>query len=245
MADRSKSPVPNTRDRVAPSRHGSKSSVKEFLAQVAQTPAPVPTGDRGRLIFALDATMSREPTWDMACQIQAEMFSETSALGGLDIQLSYFRGFNEFHAGNWVSEPAVLLKQMTGIQCRGGYTQIERVFRHAIDETKERRVSALVFIGDCMEETVDSVCAAGGELGLLGVPAFLFHEGDNGQAERTFKELARLTGGAYCHFDRASASVLRDLLNAVAVYAAGGRKALADYGKQKGGNVLRIAQQVK
>jgi hypothetical protein len=134
---------------------------------------------------------------------------------------------------------------MTGIQCRGGYTQIQRVLRHTIGETKERRVNALVFIGDCMEESIDAVCAAGGELGLLGVPAFLFHEGDNGQAERTFRELARLTGGAYCHFDRASAGVLRDLLKAVAVYAAGGRKALADYGKQKGGDVLRIAQQIR
>ena len=46
-------------------------------------------GGRGRLIFALDATASREPTWDRACRIQGEMFEATAALGGLDIQLVF------------------------------------------------------------------------------------------------------------------------------------------------------------
>jgi hypothetical protein len=41
-----------------------------------------------------------------------------------------------------------------------------------------------------------------------------------------------------------SAQSLRDLLAAVAVYAAGGRRALDDMAKIKGGDTLRLAHQV-
>ena len=77
-----------------------------------------------------------------------------------------------------------------------------------------------------MEEDVDRLCARAGELALLGVPVFLFQEGGDETAGRAFREIARLTKGAFCRFDPGSARQLRDLLTAVAVYAAGGRKAL-------------------
>jgi hypothetical protein len=70
-----------------PSRLPEKSSrgdIDNFLRQVAGLPALKPGGQRGRLIFAMDATASREPTWDQACRIQARMFTETASLGGLD-----------------------------------------------------------------------------------------------------------------------------------------------------------------
>ena len=57
-----------------------------------ETPAEAGEG-RARLIFAMDATASREPTWDRACQVQGQMFLETAALGGLEVQLVYYRGF--------------------------------------------------------------------------------------------------------------------------------------------------------
>ena len=90
----------------------------------------------------------------------------------------------------------------------------------------------------------DLVAALGGQLGILGVPAFLFHEGIDPVAKRTFSELARLTKGAYCPFDGSSASQLRDLLRAVAIYAAGGRKALAHFGQRKGGLVRQLTDQM-
>mgnify|MGYP001029682463 CR=1 FL=1 len=217
-------------------------AVADFLRKLATAPAPA--GPRGRLLFAMDATASREPTWDRACQIQAEMFQETAALGGLDVQLAYYRGFREFHATPWCSDSATLLKQMTAVTCLGGQTQIARLLEHAIAETKRQKVNALVFVGDCMEEDVDRLCHLAGELGLLGVPAFIFHEGGEATAARAFKQIARLTNGAYCPFDRNSARQLRELLSAVAVYAAGGRKALEDYGRRTGGAALLLTHQV-
>jgi hypothetical protein len=188
----------------------------------------VAPGGRGRLIFALDATMSRQPTWDSACHLQAEMFKEAAAIGGLDVQLVYYRGLSECRASQWVSQPGRLASLMEKIDCRGGHTQIGRVLNHARKESQGRRVQALVFVGDAMEEPIDDLCAAAGELGLLGVPAFMFQEGSEPVAERAFREIARLSRGAYCRFAPGAAHELAELLRAAAAYAAGGMKALSD-----------------
>jgi hypothetical protein len=231
-------------ERKLPSR-AADSQVEAFLNRVAAAPAPRGEGGRGRLIFAMDATASREPSWDHACQIQGEMFEATSGLGGLEIQLVYYRGFGEFRHTKWVTDSRSLVRQMTGVHCLGGHTQIRKVLRHAIGETKSKPVNAVVFVGDCMEEDVDHLCHLAGELGLLGIPVFIFHEGVEPVAARAFRQIARLTKGAYLSFDATSAKQLRELLGAVAVYAAGGRRALEDLGKRAGGAVLRIANQVK
>jgi hypothetical protein len=216
-----------------------------FLENLARVPAVKTPGGRGRLIFAMDATASREPTWDQACHIQAEMFKETDSLGGLEVQLVFYRGFGECRASPWVSSPDELVRRMVAVRCLGGQTQIGRVLKHAIKETGRERVHALVFVGDCIEEDVDRVCHHAGKLGLLGVPVFMFQEGLEPSATRAFKQIAKLTNGAYCGFDSSSARQLRELLSAVAVYAAGGRVALEDFGKRTGGAALRITGQVK
>ncbi len=230
--------------RKLPTKSG-RSEVDDFLKKVAAAPSAVAAGERGRLIFAMDATASREPTWDRASHIQAEMFKETAALGGLEVQLAYYRGFGEFDASPWVSNSNELLRRMTGVFCLAGHTQIGKVLEHAIAETKRRKVNALVFVGDCLEEDLDRLGNSAGELGLLGVPCFMFHEGHDPVARNAFQQIARLSGGAFCPFDANSAQQLRDLLSAVAVYAAGGRRALTDYSQRKGGAVLRLTHQVK
>ena len=228
-----------------PARKSSTGDVDAFLRKVAATPVSSAPGECGRLVFAMDATASRAPAWDHAAQIQGEMFTETSALGGLEIQLIFYRGFGEFKVSPWLSRSDELLRMMTSVFCLAGETQIRKVLQHAINETKDRKVNALVFVGDSVEEDVDRLGALAGELGLLGVPAFMFHEGDNPIAAFAFQQVARLTNGAYCRFDASSPKVLRDLLSAVAVFAAGGRRALEDMAKERGGQILSIAHQVK
>ena len=218
--------------------------VTAFLDKLAAAPTTKPAGRPGRLMFAMDATASREPSWDRACQIQGEMFQATKALGGLEIQLVYYRGFQEFKATDWLDNSDALVRRMTRVYCVGGQTQIGRVLRHATRECKRQKLDALVFVGDCMEEDIDALCHVAGELGLLGAPAFLFHEGGEPIAARAFRQIARLTGGAYCPFDTSSARQLRELLSAVAVYAAGGRRALEDLGRRKGGEVLKLTHQL-
>ncbi len=232
------------RDRNLPSKSGTSGEVRDFLDRLARTPAVRASTGRGRLLFAMDATASREPTWDRACHIQGEMFEATDGLGGLEVQLLYFRGYGECKASSWLDSSGPLVKAMTSVRCLGGRTQIGRVLKHAVKETGNRKIDAMVLVGDAMEEDVDELCAAAGQLGVLGVPVFAFQEGDDQAATLAFRQFATLTGGAHCRFDSASASQLRELLSAVAVFAAGGRRALADFSSRTGGATLQITSQL-
>ncbi|MGE0230941.1 MAG: hypothetical protein AB7O39_01565 [Flavobacteriaceae bacterium] len=205
--------------------------VASFLEKVRRMPAPATSATaRGRLIFALDATMSRQPTWDHAIALQADMFSEAARLGGLDVQLVYFRGLSECRASRWTSDAEGLKGYMSRIACQGGHTQIRKILAHAVREAERSPVSALVYIGDAMEEPIDTLCARAGELALRNVRAFMFQEGADPVAGNAFAEVARITGGAHERFDLSSAARLRELLRAVAAYATGGLKALETQG---------------
>jgi hypothetical protein len=218
MAGESKTPAPT---------RSSAAEVSAFLEQVT-TLAPTGSG-QGRLIFAMDATMSRQQSWDLALALQADMFHAVKAIDGLDVQLVYFRGFNECRASKWVRDPDALAALMRRVTCEGGFTQIRKVLAHARRESEAAKVNAVVYVGDCMEEDVDELGARAGDLGL--------------RAERAFREIARLTRGAYCPFDAGSGRQLRELLKAVAVYASGGRKALEDLSRESS-TAMRLLEQL-
>ena len=195
-------------------------SVDKFLAGKTQS-------RRARLIFALDATASRQPTWDMACKLQAQMFREAVNIGQLDVQLVYYRGIveidSECRASQWMP-PAGLTAAMQKIQCRAGETQIGMILTHVTRETQQLGVNALIFVGDAMEENPDSLVtrAAG-----MGVPAFMFQEGNDREVEKVFKAIAFASHGAYARFDSSAARQLADLLRAVLAFVTGGLTALA------------------
>ena len=223
-----------------------ESDIASFLAKVEALPKlPQTAGKRGRLIFALDATQSRQPTWDQAAQIQAEMFEATAKLGGLDIQLVHYGGIGGFAASPFVADAKSLRDRMLAVRCQAGRTQIARVLEHARAAALAEKVNALVFIGDAVEEDAAELFERAGALALLRVPVFLFHEGSSLEVRRVFERIAELTGGACCGFDPASARQLADLLGGVAAYAAGGRAALTHYAKNKTGEVLRLTAQLK
>jgi hypothetical protein len=228
-----------------PAPTSSRPEIDAFIERVRALGPASAADKRGRLIFALDATMSRQPTWDTACALQADMFREAASAGGLDVQLVYFRGLNECRASGWVAGSEKLAQLMSRIDCRGGHTQIGKVLSHARQESAKQRVQALVFVGDAMEEAIDDLCGAAGELGLLGVPVFMFQEGYDPVAANAYREIARLSGGAYCHFDIGAAHELGELLRAVAAYAAGGKKALAALSARSSGNARALLAQLK
>jgi len=233
--------VPAQHDDAAPAGHEDANS---FIAQM-KAAVPRTSGERGRLIFAMDATMSRQPTWDMALALQADMFSAVKDVGGLDVQLIYFRGAGECRASKWVRDPDALARLMTTVHVAGGFTQIRKILSHARKESERQRVHALVYVGDATEENVDDLCGRAGELAVLGVPVFVFQEGDNAEAARAFGEIARLTKGAHCRFGHGSAKELRDLLAAVAVYAAGGRAALEDMSRRGGDGATLLIERMR
>src|SRR3977135_1224173 len=222
-------------------RPSASEDIAAFVAKARAT-SPHAPGAKGRLVFALDATMSRQPTWDMACALQADMFREAASLGSLDIRLVYYRGFNECRATGWISDSAQLAKLMSKIDCQGGNTQIGKVLSEARREAVASAVRAVVFVGDAMEEAVDDLCAKAGELRPLKVPGVMVPAGLADVAEQAFRESARLTGGAWCRFDPGAAAQLRELLRAVAAYTAGGREALLRLSRTAGGAARLIGR---
>ena len=203
-------------------------------------------GGVGRLIFALDATASREPTWDHACHVQGEMFEATAGLGPLEIKLAFYRGFAECKVSRPLYSAADLRRVMRGVRCVGGHTQIERILNLAIREAQtDSPPSALIFVGDAMEERLDRLCHLAGELGTCNVPIFLLHEGDNSIAGRAFQQLAKLSGGACLPFDLGSIDRLKALLGAIAVFVTGGHAALESYAAKTGGDVLQLTHQLR
>src|SRR6516225_9319652 len=132
--------------RQTPVPASSQPEIAAFLEKVRALGPTATAGTRGRLIFALDTTMSRQPTWDTACRLQGDMFREAAATGGLDIQLVYYRGLSECRASRWVSQTEHLAELMTAIDCRGGHTQIRKILAHARAETERAKVQALVFV---------------------------------------------------------------------------------------------------
>ncbi len=230
MNDR-KTPAKPGESRPAASR-SSAGDVAAFLRQAQEIAKPA-AGQAGRLVLALDATMSRQPTWDLACQLQGEMFDAVGKAGGLSVQLVYFRGFGECRASRFVADTGSLKNLMTKIDCRGGHTQIGKVLAHSIKANAAEKVNAVVYIGDAMEEKVDDLADKAGRLGMSGVPVFAFQEGRDARAEAAFREIARLSKGAWFRFDRSSAATLAKLLSAVAVYATGGVAALEARGRRE------------
>jgi hypothetical protein len=202
------------------------SDIDAFLQAVEKAPPRQPGTKRGRLIFAMDATASRQRTWDRAMALCTDMFTHTRGIGELDVQLAFYRGYDECRSSKWLNSADKLVAMMRKVSCMAGHTQIHRVLKHGLAECREEQVQALVFIGDCVEESIDRRGDLAGQSRVLGLPIFIFQEGYDMEASFAFKQIAKLSGGAHCRFDESSASQLGDLLNAVAAYAAGGKEAL-------------------
>lgn len=213
--------------------------VKQARSLAAVAPASGPA--QGRLIFAMDATASRQPSWDNAAVLQAEMFDAVSAnRNTLDIQLVFFRGISECRASVWCRDATKLRDIMTKVTCRAGHTQLGRVLGHVESQATDKKINALIYVGDCLEEDIDNLAGLAGQLALKGVKAFMFQEGYDVTAEAAFREIARITGGAFARFDASAADRLRDLLGAVASYAVGGIAALEEYGNKTSSQEVRL-----
>lgn len=235
MTNRSKSAV---------SKAGS-TEIDAFLEKVENFPIVSPKGRPGRLIFAMDATASRAPTWDMACQLQGKMFTEANGIGELDVQLVFFRGYKECKSTKWLNNPIDLVRLMTSVTCLAGRTQIERVLQHALRESNDLPIDAMVYVGDSMEESVDKLGELAGQLRLINLPLFIFQEGHDIVTSDAFRQFAQLSGGAHCSFDNNSADQLGSLLTAVALYATGGTGAIERFAKLSGPLVKNVVAQIE
>lgn len=195
-----------------------------------------------RLLFAIDATASRQPTWDLACSLQADMFQASADVAALSIQLAFYRGLGELQLGEWSGDSKALARRMSRVQCEAGRTQIGRLLRAALRQQASARARALVFIGDAVEENPSMLQELAGKCRIQSLPLFIFQEGTDPRAAQCFQTMARVSGGVHERFDSRSAGRLGELLGAVARYAAGGRAALESSGS---GGAKRLLQQLR
>lgn len=198
------------------------SKYPKHLEQLFKELDPVKPG----LIFAVDATASRQPTWDLAAKLTAEMFRAVAGSGGLEMQLVYFRGERECTASRWMSDASALTSAMSSVMCRSGFTQIGRVLAHIEKENAGQKIAAAILISDACEENPNDLYAAARRLNA--VPLFMFQEGSEERVADVYGAIASITGGASCRFDAGAAARLADLLKAVVAFATGGRQALAN-----------------
>jgi hypothetical protein len=222
-----------------PRTHAPKNtSVEQFLSDASRAKVPAERSTH-RLLIGLDATASRQPTWDLACELHAELFTEAARAGNIAIQLCYYRGLNEFVASRWATTPSQLRDHMVSVSCRGGRTQICKLLAHALREAINHPVRALVFVGDCFEEDERETTRLAGQLALRALPVFIFQEHSDRRAARAFASIAQITGGAHIPFDSHSPDELRRLLRAMAQFATGGRLALEQYSSRFGNTQTR------
>jgi hypothetical protein len=186
-----------------------------------------------RVAFIVDATASRQSTWDLAAKLQAEMFS-TAADAGLEMQLTYFGGHSTLATSPWLANPIAIRTMMERVTCRSGHTQIARALRHVKAEHTRHPIAAAVLVGDMHEEVAGDIHL---DAQNLHVPTFTFLEGDDQPTARLFQRIAELTHGAYAAFGSGSAQQLAELLRGVAAFAAGGIAAL-EHQDSKGARLL-------
>ncbi len=219
--------------------------IDSFLKKVKQVKSMTTYGNpAGKLAFIIDATASRQPTWDSASKIQESMFNAAEESGSLNVQLIYFRGLSEFFVSPWNSNSKALQREMADVLCMAGQTQIERSLNQVLLETRRARISAAVYVGDACEEPVNKIYRIAGELGLHKTPMFMFQEHHDQHVERIYREIARLSGGAYSQFDSNSPGLLKELLSAVAIYATGGRQALKLFADKGSAQLQKMTQQL-
>ncbi|MDA7840351.1 hypothetical protein N9A55_06245 [Luminiphilus sp.] len=193
------------------------------------------------MLFALDATASRDATWQTAKRHHRELYDATTGASSIAIQLCYYRGLNEFDTSQWLSSGPELRTRMDKVTCKGGPTQIARLLTHYLAAgTPTTPVRSLIFIGDAVEEHPDTLFNLAGQCRLKGQPVFIFQEGADITATRVFSEIARISGGAYAALGAQNAQAMGLLLRAVARYASGGRQALTQSGTES--DKLLLAQ---
>ena len=115
--------------------------------------------------------MSRQPTWDLALGLQADMFRAVKEVGGLIV---YFRGYGETRASKWVNDPEALARLMNSTS--GRYTQIRKVLTHARREAEQQR-STLSCMWAITWRRTEMSKPTGRRARLVGVYPCSFQEG--------------------------------------------------------------------
>ena len=183
-----------------------------------------------RIGFLVDATGSRNKTWERAQGIQSKMFRAAHGIKAIKLRLVHFGG-NRLTTRDWEDDTKSVAAHMAAVRCRAGLTQILEGLQTFIDEAPEDRASAIILIGDYFEECSTQAKITSVRLKDMGIKVYSFIEGNDHTAQTVFRNLAEVTDGRFARFGEDLP--LADLCQGVALLASGGRKALRQLGNKK------------
>ncbi len=190
----------------------------------AEPPADTAAPLRPRLIFAVDATASREPAWTAARQVTDVLVKALP--GALDVALAVHGGSRVHTFTAFTSDANTLRDRAAGVSCVAGTTRLLPILSASL---KHPSVRVVIYIGDVFEENLQRGRHIADAMGAQNTKLIVLHDTADPAARRdaeVFWDLAKRTGGCVLPFDAAASGRLRDILSAVAVYAVGGEKLL-------------------
>jgi hypothetical protein len=183
-----------------------------------------------RIGFLVDATGSRNKTWERAQGIQSKMFRAAYGIKAIKLRLVHFGG-GSLTTRNWDDDTKSVAANMAAVRCQAGLTQILEGLQSFIDETPEDRATAIILIGDYFEECSTQAKITAVRLKDMGIKVYSFIEGNDHTAQTVFRNLAEISGGKFARFG--DDLPLADLCQGVALLASGGKKALRQLGNKK------------
>ncbi len=190
----------------------------------AEPPAEAGPPRRPRLVFAVDATASREPAWAAARQVTDALVKALP--GELDVALAVHGGTRVHTFTAFTNDATMLRDRAAGVTCEAGLTRMLPILSASL---KQPAVRVVVYIGDVFEESLLQGRQLADAMGRQGTKLIVLHDTSDHAAARSaelFWDLAKRTGGCVLPFEASASGKLRDLLSAVAVYAVGGEKLL-------------------
>lgn len=193
--------------------------------RVAEAVDPEPPG-RPRLIFAVDATASREPAWRAARGVTDSLVKALP--GALDVALAVHGGGRVHTFTPYTTAANTLRDRAAGVMCKAGFTRLLPIMASAV---KDPGVKVVIYIGDVFEESLARGRRLADSMGARGTRLIVLHDtadpAARGHAE-IFWDLAKRTGGCVLPFEAGASRKLHDLVSAVAVYAVGGERLLQE-----------------
>ncbi len=156
--------IPDDAPPPAPARTDSLLTRLKTLATTAVTAAaatlptlshaepPVEAGASGgpRLIFAVDATASREPAWTAARRVTDALVKALP--GELDVALAVHGGSRVHTFTAFTKDAATLRDRAAGVACEAGLTRLLPILSASL---KHQAVRVVVYIGDVFEESLN------------------------------------------------------------------------------------------
>jgi len=193
-------------------------------ARFTDTEPPVDPTTGPRLIFAVDATASREPAWTAARQVTDTLVRALP--GELKVALAVHGGGRVHTFTQFTSDAATLRDRAAGVTCQAGLTRLLPILATSL---KHQGIRVVIYIGDVFEENITQGRKLADAMGARGTKLIVLHDTAAATARQDaelFWDLTKRTGGCVVPFDANAPRKLRELLSAVAVYAVGGERML-------------------